>query len=154
MLSPAGSVNFQYVDANTFTVTSSVSQSASGDLGTNTALTYLPTLYNVPTELLNRLGNSVSLSAQFRAKNSGNTKTVRVYIGSLEVATPTTTTSSAIQNVGPSGIFIGDNLLNFLGFGAVATITDGNMRLSGQLANAGDWIMVCPTQCSMTFNGV
>lgn len=94
--------NFTYVDANTFTCTSTVSQSTSGGITTNTAETTVTELSStIPGGLL---GLNGSIRAHLLTENisSGNSKTLRVKLGSsafMGVSLTTTISNSRIINI-------------------------------------------------------
>jgi len=132
--------NFVYVNANTFTVTSTVSQSTSGNLGTNTAETDLPIGYTFPsTEGSVEANDLISFSALIRNKNSGNAKTLKLYIGTNLIATNSQTTSANWVNVGsPNLMKISATHLIIIG-GIQITPVSLVAKATLQLANSSDW---------------
>lgn len=133
--------NFTYVDANTFTVTSTVSQSTSGDLGTNTAENDAPITYTFPSTPGYVWSNDlISFSGLIRNKNSGNNKTAKLYIGANVVSTSVQTTSTNWVSVGsPNLLYLGSG--NFIITGGIQ-ITPANrtVKATMQLANSADWM--------------
>ena len=132
--------NFTYVDANTFAVTSAVSQSTSGDLGTNTAETDIPVGFTFPsTNGFIEVGDLLSFSGVIRNKNSVNTKTAKLYIGANLVASSTPTTSNNWVNVGsPNIIPIGQGNYILVG-GIQITPINTTTKATVQLSNSTDW---------------
>lgn len=132
--------NFTYVDANTFAVTSAVSQSTSGDLGTNTAETDIPVGFTFPsTNGFIEVGDLLSFSGLIRNKNSVNTKTAKLYIGANLVASSTPTTSNNWVNVGsPNIIPIGQGNYILVG-GIQITPINTTTKATVQLSNSTDW---------------
>lgn len=132
--------NFVYVDPNSFQLTSSVSQSTSGNLGTNTAETDLPIGYTFPsTTGFFEINDLLSFSGLIRNKNSGNAKTMKLYIGSNLVATSAQTTSTNWVNVGsPNLMRISAADLIIIG-GIQITPANTTAKATLQLANSADW---------------
>ncbi len=132
--------NFTYVDANTFTVTSIVSQSTSGNLGTNTSETDLPIGFTFPsTTGAVEVNDLLSFSGLIRNKNSGNAKTMKLYIGANLVATSAQTTSTNWVNVGsPNLMKISATDLIIIG-GIQITPANTVAKATLQLTNSADW---------------
>lgn len=132
--------NFTYVDANTFTVTSTISQSTSGDLGTNTAETDIPVGFTFPlTTGFVEVGDLLSFSGLIRNKNSVNTKTAKLYIGANLVSTSTQTTTNNWVNVGSPNIMpIGSGNYILVG-GIQITPSNTTAKATIQLSNSTDW---------------
>ena len=132
--------NFTYVDANTFTVTSTVDQSTSGNLGTNTAETDIPIGFTFPsTTGFIEVGDLLSFSGLIRNKNSVNTKTAKLYIGANLIASSTPTTSNNWVNVGsPSIMPIGSGNYILVG-GIQITPINTTAKATIQLSNSTDW---------------
>ena len=132
--------NFTYVDANTFTVTSTVDQSTSGNLGTNTAETDIPIGFTFPsTTGFIEVGDLLSFSGLIRNKNSVNTKTAKLYIGANLIASSTPTTSNNWVNVGSPNIMpIGSGNYILVG-GIQITPINTTAKATIQLSNSTDW---------------
>lgn len=132
--------NFTYVDANTFTVTSVVSQTTSGNLGTNTTETDAPIGYTFPsTTGAIEANDLLSFSGLIRNKNSANSKTARIYLGSTLVGTSAQTTSTNWVSVGsPNFMAIGGGVFIIYG-GIQFTPSTLAAKATLQLANATDW---------------
>ncbi len=131
---------FTYVDANTFTVTSAVSQSTSGNLGTNTAETDIPVVFTFPsTTGFVEVGDLLSFSGLIRNKNSVNTKTAKLYIGANLVGSSTTTTSNNWVNVSSPNIMpIGSGNYIIVN-GIQITPINTTAKATIQLSNSTDW---------------
>lgn len=132
--------NFTYVDANTFTVTSTVDQSTSGNLGTNTAETDIPVGFTFPsTTGFVEVGDLLSFSGLIRNKNSANSKIAKLYIGANLVASSTQTTSNNWVNVGSPNIMpIGSG--NYIIVGGIQITPQNTIaKATIQLSNSTDW---------------
>lgn len=145
--------NFTYVDANTFTVTSSTSQTTSGNLGSNTSETFVPitgsSTFMSPFYANVLPSDQLVLSVIRKAKSSANTKTIRLYMfGSLTSSTvPTTNATFTIMSVTAyfttNKKFYDNNVSS-----ALLTASDQSIAVSGQLASANDWLWICPSRVS------
>ena len=131
---------FTYVDANTFTVTSAISQSTSGVLGTNTAETDIPVGFTFPsTPGFVEVGDLLAFSGLIRNKSSVNTKTAKLYVGANLVATSAQTTSNNWVYVGSPNIMpIGQGNYILVG-GIQITPTNTTAKATVQLSNSTDW---------------
>lgn len=90
--------NFTYVDANTFTVTSTVSQSTSGNLGTQTGEITVDT-FTLKGKLL---GPNGGLTGWFKTQvnaNNANNKRLRVRLNGTAVFTPNSTTGAVSSQI-------------------------------------------------------
>lgn len=100
--------NFSYVDANTFTCVSAVSQSTSGNLGSNTAKTTCLSL-SIPANSLGPNGG-VNFFASFVTKNSAGNKNLYFDFGSANVWTQSSgaldiqTAVASVRNSGSTGV--------------------------------------------------
>ncbi len=139
--------NFTYVDANTFAVTSSVSQSTSGNLASNTAKTYMPWTYTAPAGLI-KAGDQLFLTMLWRrCSNSANNKTLSFeYSGVLMGSLFRTTAGVNWLFEGPTAAYyVGDS--TFLGGTATPTPytdTTSTYAITGQLSNGADWDLYSP----------
>jgi len=87
--------NFQCSNANQFTCTSSISQTTSGTVNTNTAET---TITDCTTSIKGGLlGNNghIKSNARYYYSNNGATKTMRYYLGAQGIYLPTTNISTS-----------------------------------------------------------
>lgn len=141
--------NFEWVDANTFRCTSATSRTDSGNLGTNTAKTYLPFTYTYPTGLIKN-GDVISASVWRRCNNNSNNKTVSYEFGGVVINTQVRTTNTAwVLESSSSATFTADN--KFLVANASAsesTISDNIFRIASTLANAADWDLIMPVSAN------
>lgn len=139
-LSSGWFTDFTYVDADTFTVTSVVSQTTSGNLGTNTAETDIPVGFTFPaTTGFVEVGDLLSFSGLFRHKNSITNKTAKLYLGSILVSTSTQTTSNNWVNVGSPNIMpIGAGNYILVG-GTQITPINTTAKATVQLSNSAAW---------------
>lgn len=132
--------DFTYVDANTFTVTSAISQSTSGNLGTNTDATDIPVSFTFPaTTGFVEVGDLLSFTGLIRNKSSIFSKTAKLYFGTNLVATSTQTTSNNWMNVSSPSIMS-------LGAGNYILIRDIQItpinttaKATIQLSSSTDW---------------
>lgn len=135
--------NFTYVDANTFTCTSATSRTTSGNLGTNTAETFIPWTFTMPAGLIKSL-DLLGISWFNRAKVSANNKTVKPYYSGNQI------TAAAGISITNSGLWTGGNstTMSFISdstyilsliSSTAATDSTRSFTLSSTLANAGDW---------------
>lgn len=144
--------NFQYVNANSFTCVSTVSQSTSGNLGANTAETFCPTLCTVSTSL--RYPYFVSPTVITRASVTGNNKTAKIYFGDY-AATSSITTNTAgatsYSNLSPNRVEIlsGTKLMMAGATTFITAYTGTTVRASSQLANAADWQCLWPERTQL-----
>lgn len=141
--------NFTYVNANTFTVTSTVSQSTSGNLGTNTSETFIPHSPTIPTSMLGYFGDIISLSNICLSSATVWTKTWRGYLnGSVLTGTATQTTSGQYTLQSPATIIMqSSTVFSQTGSGNIS-VARGNdtVTFSMQVANATDWALLCPSR--------
>jgi len=137
--------NFTYVDANTFTVTSGVSQTTSGNLAANTSNTTIPWTYTFPDGLIKQK-DSIALTGYNRAKATAGTKTIRYLYAGVQRAASAITNSDVFTASGPSSqVFVGgDNLFLTTGSAALATDTDRTYSVQMQLATNTDWVWFLP----------
>lgn len=135
--------NWTYVDANTFTVTSSVSQPTSGNLGANTSETYAPTLITIPTGMVHS-GVQFNSSLIVNAKNSAGTKTPRVYAFGALQNFATRTTSTTWTNLTANQNFVSTTQYYGNGQGTLPlnTLSDYTYKTSGQLTSGADWMQM------------
>lgn len=97
-----GFTNFSYVDADNFTVQSTVLSAGNGALGGNALETFAPDIVAVPDDLF--YPYSLSSVNDFRAKPSANTKTVKTYMGSFfQISTNITNAAGATAWLSQSG---------------------------------------------------
>ena len=133
--------NFTYVDANTFTCTSSVSQSTSGNLGTNTSETYNTDTFVVPANLLKK-NDIIALTFLDVAAASAGTKTRRCYYNSVaSAASAATTTGGLITNPGGGSLtYVTDTTYESPSLDATP-LSEGNRTFtySQQLSVGSDW---------------
>lgn len=145
--------NFTYVNANTFTCTSATSRTTSGNLGTNTAETFGPTTYQVPSGLI-LAKDSLALAMKHQAKSSANNKTLKYYYTDLAISASGTsiTTAGTMNYVGAGGqYFVTDTTFETTGLNTTpATDTNRTYKVSSTLANASDWHFVCLNIVSIT----
>jgi len=147
-------LNFIYIDANTFSCTSTVSQSTSGNLGTSTGEVVIPWSYALPTGLPQAC-DSVALQYLHSAKNSANNKTAKHYLGGLAIYSGSgvvLTTGGLVQQVSA-----GSQVLVSTSTFVTPAISSGPQALgnstytiSSTLANASDWHRIVPQ--SVTFS--
>ena len=150
--------NFTYVDANTFTVTSTVSQSTSGNLGANTSETTI--LQETINGGLMGPDGTLILIPLLSYKSSASNKTYRAKMGggtyTLNSFAATTVASAqsyiSVRNIasgsrqesfngGGSGTGLGTSS-NAISIGAIDTSVDFTIDQYGQLASAADWMSV------------
>ena len=142
--------NWTYVDANTFTVTSSVSQTTSGNLGTNTSETFLPTSYTIPaTAGFLVAGDNINLVGFTRNKNSANTKTTKAYYGNSVIFTGNATTSTNWVSASPSTLLYISSTKAIANGIALFAPADTVCKYSGTLTNSGDWMVVVFARVSL-----
>jgi len=141
--------NFTYVDATTFTVTSTVSQSTSGNLSGNTAETFVPFAPVIPTDMLGYFGDIISMSNVLLSTASAGTKTWRAYInGSILTGTATQTTAGQYTLQSPATIIMqSSTVFSQTGSGNISVSRgDDTITFSMQLATATDWALLCPSR--------
>lgn len=135
--------NFTVVDANNFTFVSTTSQSTSGSLGTNTALTVIPVSYTFPSAdgyLL--AGDHVTPLAFARSSVTANTKTITFTFGGQQISSAALTTSNVwTQVANVTMLCLTDTTVVV---GGLPTLTLANKKIEPriQLANAADWASV------------
>lgn len=144
---------FTYVDANTFTCTSTVSQTTSGNLGTSTGELSLPWSYAVPSGLA-MAADAVALSFTHLAKSSANNKTTKSYFNALAItaAGNTLTTGAAYTAASPSAQTF-QSATTFTTSGLSTTPQSaGNLTytITSTLANAADWHVIYPLVVAFT----
>lgn len=150
--------NFTYVDANTFTVTSSTSQTISGNLGSNTSETFITIsgssnkLSAISSNILP--GDQISLFGIRKGKNSANTKTIKTYMYNAITTSIAPTTNTTFISFGTTCIFTSSTKFYENNTStALATISDYSIAMSGQLASANDWVWLCPVRISSSWLG-
>lgn len=141
--------NFAYVDANTFTVTSSVSQSTSGNLAANISNTRIPWTYTFQSGLIKKK-DSIALAGYNRAKATAGTKTIRYNYSGVQRAASSITNSDVFTASGPpSQIFVGgDNLFLTTGGATLVTDTDRTYSVDLQCSTNTDWVWFFPNAIS------
>lgn len=88
--------NFTYLTANTFSVTSTVSQSTSGNLGTNTAEITVDTI-TLKEKLMGISGEVNGWLQATASANNANAKTLRLKFGGQTVLNPSIASTLSIQ---------------------------------------------------------
>lgn len=140
---------FNYINANTFSCVSTVSNTVSvpESLTSNTAETFAPDLFIVPQGLMQN-GMSLSSLLNWRCKSNGNTKTNKFYFCGLVIGTTTGTTFTSITGANANSIlFLYPDQDKFFVPGvstAAETLTNRKFTNSVQLANGGDWAVFIP----------
>jgi hypothetical protein len=145
--------NFTYVDANTFTCVSTVSQSTSGNLGANVTAMTLAT-HVVPAGGLGPNG-TVFYMASASHKSSANVKTLETKYGAYQsyINTPTSTlvtswvgglgnqnsTTSQVNCTTPYGTGLGSTAV-VPAVGTVDSTIAQNVTYVATLASAADWV--------------
>jgi hypothetical protein len=144
--------NFTYVSANTFTCTSGVSQTTSGNLGSNTTKTAALSLA-VPAGVLG-LSGTLLAHATWAVKNSAANKQLQIDFGAFQIwetgvtASNVFTTLAGVVNCNSASIqraiatpygggVAGTNVAPALG--AVNTAVTQNIVLSATLAANTEW---------------
>jgi hypothetical protein len=139
--------NFTYVDANTFTCTSTVSQTVAGGtaLGANASETMCPRTYTIPAGLL-KAGCLPNPSVYAKSKNNANTKTAKQYFGGVQIGTATLTVSSANWNSAANVNLLFLTSSTFIKLvsidGSVNTSVGDTWTTGITLPTAGDWSIV------------
>jgi hypothetical protein len=156
--------NFTYVNANSFTCTSTVSQTTSGNLGTNTAETTVASHTLAPAEL--GLNGMVAIDAMYANNNSANNKTVACYLGAYQfhIQNYNTTTQGSIQsgfaNTGSYTTQIATRSQYGSGFGGttvaapkgtIDTSAAQTVAIKITLANAGDFCALLVSSVTKTY---
>lgn len=138
---------FTYVNADSFTCTSSVSQSTSGNLGTSTAKVYANWSYQIPSGLI-KSKDSVATTSFVRSKNAAGTKTYTCEYSGTQVGSTTQNYTAAWGSLAPAGQFfeVGDDA-NFItsGLGAISADTTRTYQFSMQNSAGTDWTMILPS---------
>lgn len=137
--------NFTYVDANTFTVTSTVSQSTSGNCASNTAKTYMPWSYTYPTGLIKKGDLLQCSSAWRRCSNSANNKTITFEFGGNAFGSSARTTAGAnwLVEASNSAQFVTDSTyITSAVTASPATDSTSTLLVASTLANATDWDLI------------
>lgn len=147
--------NLQIVDANTFTVVSSVSATTSGNLGSNTAETMNPNTYTYPSRL--SVSDTLNSSSFMLVKPTANTKTKKYYFGGQNCSSSNQTSTAVWQQVGhgtllmtsvSSGVCSSYIVSGF----AKRTAASNLLQASLQLANATDWAFMLLQRVGITTN--
>jgi len=139
--------NFTRIDANTFQCTSSVSQSTSGNLGTNTAETYIPWTYTYPAGLLRRKDSAGHSNAWILAKAASGTRTYRNYTGGVVHGSSTFTATTGLITAVSFGaaIFTATDKVLISGVSSSPqTLANLTRQISVQLPASTDWLYFCP----------
>lgn len=141
--------NIAVVDANTITCTASASRSTSGNIGSNSVETYLPTLITFPSFLI-RAGVVVNFSGFHWAKTGASTKSAKLYAFGSYSGTANLTTSGQITAIGIQGYgqglrFSTDTNFYFNSLTSIMnyTVTDMTLKFSSTCATANDWHAIC-----------
>lgn len=145
--------NFERLSADSYRCTSATSRSTSGNLGTNTAKTYLPWTYTYPTGLIQK-GDAVSIGLVWRRFNSSaNNKTLGFeYSGTVLSSLVRTTGTNWISESSASALFTSASN-KFLANNVVsseATDTTRTLAITSTLANATDWDLLMPVSVNYT----
>lgn len=155
--------NFTYVDANSFTCTSSVSQSTSGNLGTNTSETTISS-YTMAADRLGINGTARVLGSTNCSTAGGNTKRISLYLSSTELGyvNPTSLAGGGIafgfSNQGSAAVQCGQQAMGQWGPGASAAAASGTVdttvsqtiAIKGKLANAADYLALMTADLVIT----
>lgn len=150
--------NFTYVGVDTYTCESSVSQSTSGSLGSNTAETFVPitgsSTMMTPLTANIRPGDQLTLGAIRKNRNSANTKTVRMYMFNSLSTSVAPTTSFTFTTIALTATFRNTTQMYDSNISSTLyTISDQSIALSGQLASANDWVWICPVRVAGGWSG-
>jgi len=140
--------NWTYVDVDTYTCVSTVSQSTSGNLGTNTAETVFPYSYTVPTSLLSTM--VVMFQSQHRKVLTTGTKTMRSYFDSILSTTTSVTTATQWAFINTSNVVFVSNTMYYVSavFNALQALTSPVFTQSVQLSIATTWAASSPDSVS------
>jgi len=147
--------NFTYVDADTFTCVSTTSQTTSGNLGTNTAATFIPFTYTVPTDLALK-NDVVAIGFLHRAKNSAGTKVLRCYFNviatSASDAGTSLTTGGLIQQSFPASQAFWTPTTFIMTTLVASPQAAGDMTYTTKstLASAADWHWIAPALVTLS----
>ena len=144
---------FTYVNANSFTCTSTVSQTTDGNLGTSSGELSLPWSFAIPSGLAMATDAS-AISVTHLAKSSANNKTVKFYFNALAItaAGNTLTTGAAYTASSPAAQTF-QSATTFTTSGLSTTPQSaGNRRytVTSTLANAADWHVIYPLTVNFT----
>lgn len=124
--------NFTYVNANSFTCTSATSRTTSGNLGTNTAETFIPWTYQVPANLL--AAKDVLSVVGYQRVNSSQAGTIKSYYNGVQVAS-TALSNTVWTSYGPAGqTFLSGTTYVTNGVSS-AILTDSNRTYTISLQN-------------------
>ncbi len=134
--------NFTYINANSFSVTSSVSQSGTGSLGSNTSVTSAADFLTIPAQPI-RAGSVTQPAVLSFAFNSANNKVIRTSIGTVQV-TSQSYSASLSSSLSTSVYWSASNRFFINGDLSEKSPSDMVWRASGQLANAAEWVMLVP----------
>lgn len=144
---------FTYVDANTFTCTSSVSQSTSGNLGANAAETFIVNSWTAPE--WRKLGINMQATYIVQGKSNTNTKTGKYYYSGIQNASNSTLNTAANSQATintPTNIrFLSSTTFQPLantggtGNGLINTESTTLFTASATCATAGDWMYIIPS---------
>ena len=138
--------NLTVVDANTFTCTSSVSQSGTGSLGSNTAQTFLPDVFTFPDSIVRR-GTIFTPSCLSYGKSSPSNKTVKMQIGGINIYSVTNVFMNSNINSG-NMFWLSDTTFIVSNFTtSVQTAPNKTWRVSVQLSAATDFHIITPSHC-------
>lgn len=137
---------FTYINANSFSCTSMVSRTTSGNLGTNTSETFIPWSFTMPVGLIKKY-DILGISFLLRVKPSANLKTLKPYYsGFLTTAAAGLTQTTGTTWLGANPVvfnFNSDNTFVITGLTTTAvTDTNRTFTVSSTLANASDWQMI------------
>lgn len=135
--------NVQVIDANTIQCTSSASLSTSGNLGGNTSETFAPDFMTVNDDLI-RTGTVTAPTFLNFAKNNANSKTFKMYLGGIQIASTAMTTGISTSL---SGTAWWCSETEFFIQGSAARNAAANKKWQGSLtlSSSNDWIMLIPT---------
>lgn len=142
--------DFTYVDANTFTVVSSVSQTTSGNLGANTTETFLPTQYTFHPDLLYSGVITIPI-AIYTGVNSSVTKTFKTYFGGQSIANAQTlgvTTSFGVYSPSSQYLQSDTTFFSVAGPASLLTLVDTTYKFSMQVSSATGWAYYSPIRIS------
>lgn len=141
-----GFTNFTYVDANTFTVQTNVLEVATGNLGTNTAETDLPTLCTIPDDYWYPYALT-ACQVFVRGKSSGSNKTGKLYLGDFLLASANYTATAGVNSwaslsAGSVNILSNTTLVAASNTAFTTTYTGRGIKASGTCASSSDWVCI------------
>lgn len=144
---------FTYIDANSFSCTSAVSQTTSGNLGTSTGELALPWSFAVPAGLA-MATDAVVMGFTHLAKSSANNKTAKSYFNALAItAAGNTLTTGAAYTAGSPSAQTFQSATTFTTSGLSTTPQSAGNRtynITSTLANAADWHVIYPLTIGFT----